>query len=143
MNLQALRVNIYAYLSRKLNDGDLAEDLTQEVLLKMHQNLHQLQSSEKLSAWIKRITYTTLMDHYRKQHNTHAPLAEPPAEEPADGEGNQALQRCILALVSGLSGQEQALLEAVEIRGNSQAELSRALILPFSTLKSRLLRAKA
>ena len=109
----------------------------------MHQHLDQLKDREKLSAWIRRISYTTLMDFYRKSPKNGDAPGDLVAEEAADQEGNHALQQCVLALMSGLAPQDRHLLEKVEIKGVSQAQLARELNLPFSTVKSRLQRAKA
>lgn len=57
------------YLMGKIHDNELAEDIVQEVMLKVivaHQNNVQVNN---LKAWLFQITRNTLIDYYRKKQN--------------------------------------------------------------------------
>nr|WP_320117669.1 RNA polymerase sigma factor [uncultured Marinifilum sp.] len=47
----------------------LADDLSQEVFVKIWQNLHQFRNDSQLSTWIYRITANTCLMHLRKIKN--------------------------------------------------------------------------
>lgn len=55
---------ILRYLSRKVGETE-AEDLTQEVFIKVNQSLANFRGDSKLSTWIYRIAANTAMDRMR------------------------------------------------------------------------------
>jgi RNA polymerase sigma-70 factor (ECF subfamily) len=57
---------IYMYVNRLVNDRALADDLTQEVLIKILRGLKGVDENKKLSPWIFRIAHNTCIDYYRK-----------------------------------------------------------------------------
>lgn len=72
---------IYRYFYLKLFDRQLSEDLASEVFLRVYKNLGKINLNEKaFRAWIYRIAYNLLMDHYRKrsrnEHGREVPIEE-------------------------------------------------------------------
>ena len=68
-----------AFISRRVADVDTADDLTQEVLLKVHRAGHDIEAVDDVAAWIYRIARNTLIDHYRRR-DRHPDPAELPSE---------------------------------------------------------------
>lgn len=62
-----LHQELRSFIHKKVNDADLSEDLLQDVFLKIHQNIHALADSSKLTAWVYQITRNTIADHFRKK----------------------------------------------------------------------------
>lgn len=52
---------------RMVNDIETAEDLTQEVFIKVYSSIHQFRGESQLSTWIYRIAITKSLDHLRAQ----------------------------------------------------------------------------
>ncbi len=52
---------------RLVNDIDIAEDLTQEVFIKVFSSFEQFRGDSQLSTWIYRIAITKSLDHLRAQ----------------------------------------------------------------------------
>ena len=52
---------------RLVNDIDTAEDLTQEVFIKVYSSINQFRGESQLSTWIYRIAITKSLDHLRAQ----------------------------------------------------------------------------
>lgn len=52
---------------RLVNDIDTAEDLTQEVFIKVFSSIDQFRGDSQLSTWIYRIAITKSLDHLRAQ----------------------------------------------------------------------------
>jgi RNA polymerase sigma-70 factor (ECF subfamily) len=52
---------------RLVNDKDTAEDLTQEVFIKVFSSIEQFRGDSQLSTWIYRIAITKSLDHLRAQ----------------------------------------------------------------------------
>ena len=58
------------FIHSKVSDSNDIEDLMQDIFIKLHQHIDQLNDETKLEAWIFRITRNTVYDYYRKKHNT-------------------------------------------------------------------------
>jgi len=76
---------IYRYIWARVRDDSLAEDLTAQVFLKALEGLPTYQPSGKpFVAWLYRIAYARIVDHWRKlERRVEVPLEETlPAREP-------------------------------------------------------------
>jgi len=61
---------LFYYIKRLLNiDDHLAEDVLQEVFLKVYLNLNDFNPDYKFSSWIYRIAHNESISHYRKTKN--------------------------------------------------------------------------
>jgi RNA polymerase sigma-70 factor (ECF subfamily) len=69
---------IYRYIWARVRDDSLAEDLTAQVFLKALEGLPTYQPSGKpFLAWLYRIAYARIVDHWRKQERrVEVPLDE-------------------------------------------------------------------
>src|SRR5258707_10661264 len=73
--------------------GADAEDLTQEICLRLYQNLRQYRGDVPLAAWALRLSRNLCIDHYRcarRERRTSAVSEEVLAALPAGGEDPQA-----------------------------------------------------
>lgn len=134
------------YVSKISAGAEYADDITQDVFIKVHQNLETNKNRDRLNSWLNRIAYTTLIDYYRKQKRDRTlTISSPdtlPSETPDAGTGNEILMDCIKILIGILPPEQRELLEAVEIHGMSQVQYAKTHGLPLSTVKSRYQRAK-
>jgi RNA polymerase sigma-70 factor (ECF subfamily) len=76
---------IYRYVWARVRDDSLAEDLTAQVFLKALEGLPTYQPSGKpFVAWLYRIAYARIVDHWRKlERRVEVPLEETlPSREP-------------------------------------------------------------
>ncbi|WP_328736502.1 RNA polymerase sigma factor [Streptomyces bobili] len=60
-----LNDTVYHWVRFYIRDGHVAEDLCQEVWLKVAQNLSKYRSGTSLLAWLRTITKNTALDHLR------------------------------------------------------------------------------
>jgi len=58
---------IYSYASRLVGNRDEAEDLTQEVFIKVYKNLYGFDIKRKFSSWIYRIAHNESVNHIKKR----------------------------------------------------------------------------
>ena len=140
---QQLYSLIAAYAQRLAPNAEQAHELTQEAFLKAHRALPTLHHEEKLAAWVRRIVYNTLREHYRNRPKWQ--LLEEldlPAEAEEPAEGNQAVLGCLALLLQLLPPAQRSLLEAVELRGVSQTQYALDHQVPLSTIKARVQRAR-
>ncbi|HEX4961280.1 MAG TPA: RNA polymerase sigma factor [Thermoanaerobaculia bacterium] len=131
--------------------GEDAEDLTQEIFLRLYQNLRQYRGDVPLAAWALRLSRNLCIDHYRcaRRERRSAAVSEEMLEQiPAACEDPQsaALRRQQLrAVYQGLEEMSEDLAEVVllrDLQGWSLAETAAYLEVPVGTVKSRLHRGR-
>ena len=128
--------------SRVSNDADI-EDLLQEVLIKTHQNLDTVASSEKIKPWLFQLTNNTINDYYRKKGRARDVSASDLWYAEDDVVVEQALAQCVEPFIRALPKKSADLLLAIDIEGQSQKEYAEKAGISYSTLKSRVQRARA
>lgn len=134
-----------------------AEDLVQDVLIKLYPRTRELQAIEQLRPWLARVLYRQFVDFARKRGRTPSnPSADGAADEdgdpmdrlPATGDGpEESAERSlrhehILEALERLNPEQRALLALHDVEGYSLEELEPLLDTPLGTLKSRLHRAR-
>ena len=127
-----------------------AEDLTQEIFLKLYQNLKRYRGDVPLVAWTLRLSRNHCIDLYRKTRRekrstfvSEAVLEQlPAADDPqVDAQRRQQLE----AVYAGLENLPPDLAEVVvlaDLQGWSMEETASYLDAPLGTVKSRLHRAR-
>lgn len=128
----------------------VAEELTQEVYLKLWENLDRYQEGSSFMAWAWRVAKNLLIDAHRKSRRERdAAWLDPEVLDrlpSTDDPAKTAERRQRLELVEqGLRQLDQELAELVLLRdfaGMSYSELAEAMDLPLGTVKSRLNRAR-
>jgi RNA polymerase sigma-70 factor, ECF subfamily len=148
--LDAVRARLHAFLARRVESPEVADDLTQDVLLRLLQ--HRDTAVEHPTAWLYRVARNVLIDHYRTRASQQrltsgdpATAATAPAEEPF-ADDPQAAQRelagCLRSLVDQLAEPYRSAVTAVDLDGQTQAEVARRLGLSVSGMKSRVQRGR-
>lgn len=125
-----------------------AEDLVQELLVRLYPKRNDLRDMEKLGAFLTRSLYNLFIDQVRR--NAREPdgvEAAEPAADPRHGPEMLAegalLQRRLVTALGALNPDQRALISLHDIEGYSLPELELLLETPVGTLKSRLHRARA
>lgn len=152
-NLQQLRGAIRGFVLSRVNDPALADDITQETLLRLTQWFHTLRDAERLEAWVFQIARNGVADHFRAvkesepfDEETHALTSEPPAHQALaveDEKLRQAVATYIRSVVEDLPEPYRGALQVTEFEGLSQVELAERIGLSVSAAKSRVQRARA
>jgi len=145
------RVFTFAYYS--LKNREEAEDVTQEVLMKLWQH-NQNVEPEKLTAWVMRVARNAVIDATRRHRTRSAVIAEGPdfevveglvAAPGADSEHAVHARETRDALESALAGVEEPYRSIVvmrEIQGMTYAEIVDVLEMPLNTVKVYLHRGR-
>ncbi len=127
-----------------------AEDLTQEVFLKLWQNLHRYTSDSSFRAWAYRVARNMFVDAYRRsREQRRATWVDPEFLETLPGGEDphtRAVRRQRLEMAkSALERLPEELAQLILLRDFadwSYEELAAELELPLGTIKSRLNRAR-
>jgi RNA polymerase sigma-70 factor (ECF subfamily) len=137
-------VPLQHFIRRRVPDPHTAEDILQDVFLKIHAHIDTLRNQERLSSWIYQITRNAIADYYRAQRPTTALLETlVGADDVVDEDVVRELLPCVAAMVDELPESYREALRLTEYGGLSQKELSARLGISFSGAKSRVQRARA
>jgi RNA polymerase sigma-70 factor (ECF subfamily) len=134
-----------------------AEDLVQDVLIKVYPRTQDMLAIQKLRPWLAKVLYHQYVDSLRQRKRS--PVLELVSggegeEDPLDKvatsregpeqDAERAGQRDrILAAVRQLNPEQRAIVAMHDVEGYSLEELEKMLETPIGTLKSRLHRARA
>ena len=153
--------HLYRVAYRFTGRQEDAEDLVQDLLVKLYPRQAELAAVEQLRPWLTRVLYRHFVDQYRKQRrltllggggggDEDDGSGEPSFDKfAADTPGPEAetaagLRRDRLQQALGqLSRDHRAVLMLHDAEGYTLVELSEVLEVPTGTLKSRLHRARA
>lgn len=162
--VRAYQRRIYSVCLRMVRNPDDASDLTQDVLVKLIENLGSYNGQSKLSTWVIRVAMNCCLSHLRKQKvRTHKPLGTPSgvwsdspvtpeeraigprAEEPSPPESVEHSQKrsAVLQALDGLEVEARAILVLRDLHDLDYQQLAEVLEVPLGTVKSRLFRARA
>jgi RNA polymerase sigma-70 factor, ECF subfamily len=127
-----------------------AEDLTQEIFLKLYRNLDRYRGDVPLVAWTLRLSRNLCIEHYRRTRKERRAGQVPVEvlEDLASGDDPQAEAQRRLRLQTvhrAMAEMSRELALPVllrDLQGFSYDEAAAALEIPMGTLKSRLVRAR-
>ena len=135
---------LHQFIQRRVHDPHSAEDILQDVFLKIHTHIDTLRTPDRLTSWIYQITRNAIADYYRAQRPTaELPETLPVADELVDDDVMRELSPCVAAMVAALPETYREALRLTEYQGLSQKALSERLGISFSGAKSRVQRARA
>jgi len=130
-----------------------AEDLVQELLVKLYSRSTELNRIEKLGPWLSKSLYHLFIDQSRRITNSPVALAEAVGLEleevacvNAGPDENMMRQQQFATLEKALftiNLDQRTLIAMHDMEGYTLPELSSMLDTPLGTLKSRLHRARA
>ncbi len=129
-----------SFVYRRVKDKALAEDIVQDVLVKVHTRLGQLKDSEKLTGWIYQITRNAITDYFRAKSKT---IELTDLDWESDRQVlNHCVASCLGDMLVTLPGKYREALELAEIENLSQTDLAGRLNISYSGAKSRVQRAR-
>jgi RNA polymerase sigma-70 factor (ECF subfamily) len=146
------------YLSLDLVGNPVdAEDVSQEVFLKVYRSFGTFKKDAKLSSWLYRITYNACIDHLRKKELTPEPIgdealdarprseallsASPANLDPLRSAESEQLQTRIARALESVSPQEKAVFLLRHYDQLMLKEIAETLHLSIGSVKSYLFRA--
>jgi RNA polymerase sigma-70 factor (ECF subfamily) len=147
---------IYHHAYRMLGNKQEAEDVTQDTFLRLFNNLHRYDETQKFSTWIFRICTNLCIDRLRKRKPTYSLDAEVEG-----GEGNDyyammpsnedtpekqvivsETQRSIRKAIEAMPEKYKSIVVLRYLQDLSLQEISDVLDMPVTTIKTRLHRGR-
>jgi RNA polymerase sigma-70 factor, ECF subfamily len=144
--VRAYETPVYNYVLRLVGDRALAEDLTQEVFLRVFQGLPKFSLRSKFTTWLFQVTKNRVLDELRaneRRPRLSVALEDIPPLEVVDapferGEAMDAVWRSVANLTPDL---KMALLLR-DIVGLSYTEIADSLEITLATVKWRIYKAR-
>lgn len=140
---------IYNYIFYRVTDGGIAEELTQEVFLKLSKSIGNYVPTASFSAFIYRIAHNTLVDHYRITKRK-AEFTEEITDElkeklaaPQNLISQAEIRLDVRSLLYSLTPEQRECIILYYMQGLSYREISEVLEIPIPTAKSRVRRGLA
>jgi len=137
-----------AFLARRVPPGVEADDLLQDVFLRVVRHLGSLRASDRLEAWLFQIARNALRDslraRQRRDGRTDSLDIDVPAEFTADADhaAEAELAPCLTAMVAQLPEPYRSAITLTSIQGLTQAEAARSAGVSLSGMKSRVQRGR-
>lgn len=127
-----------------------AEDLVQELLLKLIHRADEMEQVEKLRPWLVKALYHLFIDRLRRDQRRPVELFQPDQLETllATSESGQSSEQLVLVenieqALKQLKHEQRMLVVMHDVENYTLSELEQILDTPIGTLKSRLHRARA
>ena len=139
---------VYAFACYSLRSRQDADDVTQEVLVKLWRHWESV-NPDKIVAWLMRVTRNAVIDHIRKRQLTASRIddrIEPDAQAGIEDQGAardaESLQDALLASIQALDEPFRSLLIMRDIQGMRYAEVQATLEMSESQMKVYLHRGR-
>lgn len=141
---------VYRLAVRMLRDGAEAEDVSQEVFLRMHRSFDRYDPTRPLAPWVARTAYHASLRRLERAGGRDVTVGEDVlravpddrAPSPEDGAATGESTALVLRALHELPAQDRALLDLRYREGLSDTEVAEATGMPVNTVKTRIFRAR-
>lgn len=155
--IQEYQKRIFSIAYRMMQNQEDAADLTQEIFLKLFQNLDKFRGNSQFSTWVYRVATNTCLDALKKAKRQTAYsldkeieteegtlLGELPDKGPSPQElaEKKAILEAVRLGIAKLSKEHQRVMILRELEGLSYEEIAQILNCSVGTVKSRINRAR-
>lgn len=137
------RNSLRAFLRSRVSNPEDAEDLLQEISIKVFTGLPALEDSAKLKPWLFQTAQRAIIDHYRKGARAKSVHPDDLWYSDEDPEIRQGLEHCVEPFIQSLPEETARILTAIDLQGMSQRDYAEQHGLSYSTLKSRVQKGRS
>jgi RNA polymerase sigma-70 factor (ECF subfamily) len=137
-----------AFLARRVPAGMDADDLLQEVFVRVIRRLNTLRATERPEAWLFQIARNALRDSLRARQRRDGRTDTLEIDLPDDSDlasvraSEVELAPCLTSMIGRLSEPYRSAIELTSIRGLTQADAAREAGVSLSGMKSRVQRGR-
>ena len=139
-----LHDRLLGFIKSKVKDPDLAEDILQEVFIKIQLNLSKVKDNSKIESWVYQIARNAIAEHYRTSKPVDTLPDNPPEnlEPPDDNEALDSAQSWLGEFIECLPEKYQDAIQSTEIEGLSIKEYADHEGLTYNNAKIRVHRGR-
>ena len=144
--MRAYEVPVFNYVMRLVGDRALAEDLTQEVFIRVFQGLPKFSLRSKFTTWLFQVTKNRVLDELRaseRRPRALVALDDAPQLEVLDAPAEQVeMIEALWTAVDGLNTDLKMALLLRDVVGLSYNEIADSLDTTLATVKWRIFKAR-
>lgn len=138
---KAFHKELLGFIKKKVRDEDIANDLLQDIFIKIHLKLDTLSDKDKLTSWVYQITRNTILDLFKKSRNST--VSTPELSELNEAETfNNEFGKCLKPFINRLPENYKEAILQTELGQLSQKEFAQNANISYSGAKSRVQRAR-
>ncbi|MFC3199451.1 RNA polymerase sigma factor [Parapedobacter deserti] len=141
--MQRHEARVYRFVQRLLKSTELAEEITQDLFIKLWESRHELTTIESLPAWIFRICRNRALNALKEKAARNLRETHYAETAPADVDGEQEaiyhdLHNVIAGFVDALPPKRKEIFRLKAEQGLSTEEISKHLNISPHTVKNQL-----
>ncbi len=150
---------LHAFIARRVDRAADAEDILQDVFLRIHRHADSLERHDRLVSWLFQITRNAIVDYYRAPARRRELLAGAPLdlehdshqserwagdenENEISGDAGRELAHCLAPMVARLPPHYRDAVTAIDLDGTPQKEAALQAGISLSGMKSRVQRGR-
>ena len=134
------------FVRSKIRSKEDAEDIVQNVFIKISSNLYKLAEKEKLKSWIFTITRNSIIDYYRMKNSRKSISMESAIEENVleheQRDPTMELDQCMTTMIGLLPAEYKDIIIDAELNGIKQKELAEKYNMAYPSMRSRVQRGR-
>jgi len=135
---------LHGFIQARVEDTAVADDILQDVFLRIHAKIDSLKDTAKIKSWIYQIARNAIIDHYRARKQMIKLPEELPAPEADDTDQvRRDIESCLLPMIRSLPDEYREAMVLSEIEGLTQKQVAERQELSLSGAKSRIQRGRA
>jgi RNA polymerase sigma-70 factor (ECF subfamily) len=130
------------FIRARVADPATAEDILQDVFVKIQAKIDQLKEPAKLQSWLFLLTRNAIVDHYRARKDFTEVPETLAAELPEQDDEAEGLKASFRRMIDSLPEPYREAIRLAELDGLTQRELADQLGISLSGAKSRVQRGR-
>lgn len=138
---------VYTLAFRIAGNREEAEEITQDVFLKIHRHLREFQFRSAFKTWLYRIAVNTALNAHKRLRRERVSRVDIEGIEDVaaapEKQDNKEAHDAVSRLLGRLNPDQRACISLREIEGMSYEEIARTLGVNINTVRTRLKRARA
>lgn len=139
-----LRGELRGFLLGQVGEPAIADDLLQDVFLKLYRRGGGLQEKESPRAWLYQVARNAVIDHWRRRRETTEVTDDFAHNEmPTDESIRATLAPCLRPMIESLPAMHAGALTLTQLEEIPQVEAAQRLGLTLTALKSCVRRGRA
>lgn len=130
------------FITKRVENKDVANDLLQDIFIKIHLKVSTLSDNEKLTNWVYQVTRNSILDYYKKKKHSNNITSEVVYELDVTATFNEEFGKCLKPFINELPETYREAILLTELGNLSQKEFAKQSKISYSAAKSRVQRGR-